>query len=229
LLKSEEVVSGAAEMTVHWSCWFCEFGLGFVGGDVGDVWLGLREIDDWLGGRVVAPGAYGIQIGDELGGEMRGEGFAAELYREGVGEVLEHSEADKDGVARDPGLGFVAEEAELKREMRALEIDGGVDAAGVDLKVVKFARSESGDGAIGGGANLKNALGAVVGQERSAQDLGELAGGVAAENVHLEEAVAGGDEALGEDEIVERVGVDVRHTVRVALDGDRRSEAVDVE
>ena len=40
--------------------------------------------------------------------------------------------------------------------------------------------------------------------EGGAEDLGELAGGVAAEGVHLEEAVLSGDEALGEDEVVER-------------------------
>ncbi len=47
-----------------------EFGLGFVEGDVGDVFLRGGEVDDGLGGRVVAPGDYGVEIGDEVGGSF---------------------------------------------------------------------------------------------------------------------------------------------------------------
>ena len=35
-----------------------EFGLGFVEGDVGDLFLGGGQVDDGLGGWVVAPGAW---------------------------------------------------------------------------------------------------------------------------------------------------------------------------
>ena len=60
-----------------------------------------------------------------------------------------------------------------------------------------------------------------------AEDLGEGAGGVAAEGVHLPEAVLRGDEALGDDEVVERGGADVGDAVGVALDGDGSGEAGD--
>ena len=48
---------------------------------------------------------------------------------------------------------------------------------------------------------------------------------MAADSVHLPEAVLRGDEALGDEEVVERGGADVGDTVVVALDGDRRGEA----
>ncbi len=59
-----------------------------------------------------------------------------------------------------------------------------------------------------------------MGEECGAEDLGEVAGGVAAEGVHLPEAVLRGDEALGDEEVVERGGADVGDAVGVALDGD---------
>ena len=88
---------------------------------------------------------------------------------------------------------------------------------------------EDGDGAVGGGADLQGALEAVVLDEGGAEDLGELAGGVAAEGVHLPEAVLRGDEALGEEEVVEVGGVDGGDAVGVALDGDGGGEAGDGE
>ncbi len=50
---------------------------------------------------------------------------------------------------------------------------------------------------------------------------------MAAEGVHLPEAVLCGDEALGEEEVVERGGADVGDAVGVALDGDGSGEAGD--
>lgn len=48
---------------------------------------------------------------------------------------------------------------------------------------------------------------------------------MAAQNIHLKEAVASSDKPLREDEVVERRGTDVRHAMSVALDGDGRGEA----
>lgn len=182
-----------------------------------------------MGGRVVSPGAYGVEVGDEVGGEFGGEGFAVEFLREGVGEVLEHGEAYEHAVAGGPGGGLVAEDAELKREVGALGFDGGVDAAGVELELAELVGGEGGDGAVGGGADLQGALGAVVGDEGGAEDLGEVAGGVAAKGVHLPEAVLCGDEALCDEEVVEAGGADVGDAVGVALDGDGTGEAGDGE
>jgi hypothetical protein len=179
-----------------------EFGLGFVEGDVGDVFLRGGEVYGGLGGWVIAPGDYGVEVGDEVL-ETGGKGFAAEFRGEAGGEVLKHDEGDEEAVARGPGGGLVAEEAELEGEMGALEVDGGIDAGGVALEEVELVGGESGDGAVGGGSEEEGALEAVVGEEAGAEDLGEGTGGVAAEGVHLPEAVLCGDEALGEEEVVE--------------------------
>lgn len=81
------------------------------------------------------------------------------------------------------------------------------------------------DGAVGGGAELEDALDAVVVDESVTEDLREFTGGVAAKDIHLEEAVLRGDKTLGEDEVVEGSRADVRDAVCVALDGDGSREA----
>ena len=68
-----------------------------------------------------------------------------------------------------------------------------------------------------------------VGERGRADDLGELTGGVATDKVHLEEAVGGGDESLGEDEVVERLRVNVGNALGVALDRNRGFEAGDLQ
>jgi hypothetical protein len=206
-----------------------EVGLGLVEGDVGDVFLWSGEVDRGLIGRMVSPGDYGVEVVDEVWGEFGGEVFAVELGGEAGGEVLEHDEADEEGVAGCPGSRLITEEAELEREMRALDGDGGVDTGGVALDEVELVGREGGGGAVGGDAEGEGSLEAVVGEERGAEDLGEGAGGVAAEGVHLPEAVLCGDEALGEDEVVERSGTEVRDAVSIALDGDGGREAGDGE
>ena len=105
--------------------------------------------------------------------------------------------------------------------------DVGVDAVGVGLELVELVGGKDGDGAVGGGAELEDALFAIVLDERGAEDFGEGAGGVAAEGVHLEEAVCGGDVALGEEQVVEVGGVDGGNALRVAGDGDGGGEAGD--
>lgn len=178
---------------------------------------------------MVAPGADGVEVSEKFGGKLCGEGFPVELLREGIGEVLKHGEADEDGVAGRPRCGLVAEDAELDGEMRTLGGDGGVDASGVELEPVQLIWRKSGDGAVGGGANLEDALSAVVGEEAVAEDLSQFTGGVAAEDVHLPEPVLCGDEALREDEVVEVCGADVWDSLSVALDGDGSGESGDGE
>jgi hypothetical protein len=67
--------------------------------------------------------------------------------------------------------------------------DVGVDAAGVGFELVELVGREGGDGAVGGAAELEIALKAVVFDEGGAEDFCELASAVAAEGVHLEEAI----------------------------------------
>jgi len=173
---------------------------------------------------VVAPGDDGVEVADEMRREPGGEGFAVELGGEAGGEILEHDEADEDGVARRPGSRLVAEETEFEWEMGALELDGGVDSCGVALDLVELVGREGCEGSVGGVAQFESALEAVVGEEGWAEDLGESSCGVAAEGIHLPETVLRGDEALGEEEIVERGCADVWDAVCVALDSDRGGE-----
>jgi len=152
---------------------------------------------------MVTPGDGWVEVADQVLRETGGQGFAVELYGEGVGEVLRHHEGDEEGVARSPGGRLIVEEMEFQGEMGLLERDGGVDTGGVALEGVELVGWEGGDGAVGGGAELEGSLEAVVGEERWAEDLGEGAGGVAAEGVHLPESVLCGDETLGDEEVVE--------------------------
>jgi hypothetical protein len=119
------------------------------------------------------------------------------------------------------------EEAEFEGEVVELGGDGSVDAAGVEVELVELVGGQDGDGAVCGGAELEGALGAVVEDHAGAEEFGEGAGGVAAEGLHLPEAVLGGDVALGEDEVVEGGGADVGDALGVALDGDGGREAGD--
>ena len=199
-----------------------EFGLGFVEGDVGDVFLRGSEVDDGLGGWVVAPGHDRVEVANEMGWEFCGDGLAVELGWEAGGEVLKHDEADEDGVAGCPGGGLVAEETELDREVGALEVDGGVDAGCVALEEVELVGCEGGDGAVGRDAELECALEAVMREKGGTEDLSEGAGGVAAEGVHLPEAVLRGDEALGDNEVVKGGGAYMGYAVGVALYRNRR-------
>jgi hypothetical protein len=106
-----------------------------------------------------------------------------------------------------------------------LDGDRGVDAASVKLEIVELLGGKRGDGSVGGSAKLQGALNAVVLEEAGSDDLSEFAGGVATEEVHLEETVLRGDEALGDDEVVERGSADVGDAVSVTLNGDRSREA----
>ena len=83
------------------------FALGFIEGDFGEVGWRIGEVNGGFGGWVVAPGAYGIEVGEEFRRKLCGERFAVEFLGESVGEVLEHREADEDGIAGCPRCGLV--------------------------------------------------------------------------------------------------------------------------
>jgi hypothetical protein len=82
--------------------------------------------------------------------------------------------------------------------------------------------------ALGYEADLEHALGFVVRDERGAEDLSQSALGVAAEDVHLPEAILGGDVALGCEEVVLGGCVEVGYAVGVAADGHWSGEAGEV-
>lgn len=110
--------------------------------------------------------------------------------------------------------------------MLLLDRNGGVDSAGIDLEIVKLFFWDGGYGAVCSGAKLKIALNAIVLNKRRPQNFGKLAGGMASKKVHLEESILRGDEALGEDEIIEGCCPDMGHTVHIPLNGDRGGESL---
>ena len=230
--KGEEV-GGSCGLGQRQMSGTVKFDLGVVEGDFGEGFEGGGEGGGGLGGREVAPGAYGVEVGEKLGtllgggggGETGGEGFAIKFDREGIGKVLKEDEGDEDAVARGPGAGIVGEDVELEREMAALGVDGGVDARGVAFEGMELDGWELGKDAVGGGAEGEGALEPIVRNEAGAEDFSELAGGVTAEGIHLEEAILSSDETLGEDEIVEGAGVEGGDTAGIAGDGDRGGEA----
>ncbi len=147
--------------------------MGFVEGDVGDVFLRGSEVNRGLAGRVVAPSGYGVEVGDEVLREAGGESFTVEIGGEAGGEVLKHDETDEEAVARGPRCRLIAEEAELEWKMSALEVDGGVDAVGVALEQAELIGGKGSDGAVSGCADEEGALETVMSEERGAEDFSE--------------------------------------------------------
>jgi hypothetical protein len=180
------------------------------------------------GGRwMVALRSDGVEIYGEVCGKVSGEGFAIKLLGEFGGELLSHGERDKQRIARCPGNGPVVEEMKFDGERIAARSDEGVDAASVCLQLVELIGRQRCEGAVGSGANLQVALQPIMLNERWAEDFGKLAGGVAAESVHLEEAVLRGDVALREEQVVEIGGGDGGHALRVTRDSDGSRETGD--
>jgi hypothetical protein len=100
-----------------------------------------------------------------------------------------------------------------------------IDAAGVIVEATAAVGGLVVVNALGGEANLEDALRFVVLDERGAHDFSERAVGVASRCVHLPQAILRGDVTLGDEEVVLRGGVNVRHAVCVAANGDRRGQA----
>jgi len=107
--------------------------------------------------------------------------------------------------------------------------DEGVDAVGIGFELVELVGSKDSNCPVGCGTELEGALTAVVFEERWAEDLGEVTGGMAAEGVHLPEAVLRGDVTLREEKVVEVGGADGGNTLWIACDRHGRSETRDVD
>ena len=102
--------------------------------------------------------------------------------------------------------------------------EAGVDPLGVgDEQVTQVGRA-GGQHAAGAVAQEMAADLAVGAQRRRPHQLGQLAGGAAAQQVHLEEAVLRVDEAGGEGDVAAAGAADRRHSGGVALDQHRRRQ-----
>src|SRR5437588_5204115 len=129
---------------------------------------------------------------------------------------------------------------ELDGQVLAMLFDVSIDTARVCLKGTAVAARELSGHPLGHGAEAKGTLllvriqpGAAArgrdairrhglpGSTGVGKDLGHLAAGKTTGHVYLPQPVLGDDVALGEEQIVEGGGGDVRHTVSVADDADR--------
>ena len=137
------------------------------------------EVGRRLRWRMIAPGAYWIEIGDLLRGKMRCEGFAAEFHRELRGEVLEHGQRDEEGVSWLPWSGCVVQQVEFDGKVTGVGIAGlrdeGVDAACVRFELMELVGGEHHHRTIGGFCKLQGALQTVMRDEIWAEDFGLLA------------------------------------------------------
>jgi len=91
------------------------------------------------------------------------------------------------------------ENAELKRQVPAALFHICIDAASEGCEIFTIAGGEGFRAAVGYLGDAQNSLLLVVFEAIAAYDFGELAFGEAAHNVHLPEAVLGGDVALREE------------------------------
>jgi hypothetical protein len=181
--------------------------------------LRLSEVQADAGGRTIAPGADGVEVGFERGVvEADGDAAARELGGDVGIEGLNHRETHADGVDAAPRLRAVVEETEFDGKAIGLLAlrDEEIDAAGVVVESSAVVGGLMVVDSLGSEPNLEDALGFVVLDEGRAHDFSQLAIGAAARGVHLPEAVLRGDVALGDKEVVQRGGVDVGHAVGVA-------------
>ncbi len=165
-----------------------------------------------------------VQLVDLLGGQPRGGQGAVDLVLHVAAQVPGHGLEPGDGVDRVPGLGLVVV---LEREGRVLDgqrlalvvLQVGVDPVGVRLQVFLGGRRQLGVVLLL--RDLPPAHGAQEGvglHLLGAEHLREPSGRHVAADVHLPEAVLRLDEALGAEEVLGAVGVDLGNAVAVAHD-----------
>ena len=177
---------------------------------------------------MVTPGDIGKEFGGEFGSDFVGDLLAGEhLGDPVVVEHLGHVDADEEGVGDCPRLGTIAKNAEFERKSLTLLLlrDVGVHTACVDLEIVLVTVGEVLDRVFGEVTKSKNALLTIVRESGRAEDFAELAGRVAAREIHLPETILSGDIALREEEVVEIVSTDVRDALLIADDLDGRAKS----
>ena len=130
---------------------------------------------------------------------------------------------------RRPGLGRVAEQRELDRwpvvHERDVRIDSGDECRGDRAGVGCVARPLR----VHVAAVCEQPGESIPGDVRRAEDLCEPPFADSPPQIHLKESVLRGDEPLGEEEVVLRLRVDVRHAPPIASHFDRAVQTGDVE
>src|SRR5271168_750604 len=105
-----------------------------------------------------------------------------------------------------------------------MRLDKGVHSTGIGLNTRAVICGDSLNGLPGGESHPQNSLLAIVLENIWANHFGQFSSGEAPHSVHLEQAVLGGDIALGEEQIVEIRRLDSGDAVIVAQNRYRGSE-----
>src|SRR3546814_909854 len=113
-----------------------------------------------------------------------------------------HEPAPQQGVRRAPGLGLVAQDLELQRQRTGALGEEGVDAFRIGLQGRLGFAGEVLEIGLGELAEAEGAEKAIEAQRRLPHHLGEAAGGGAAHEIHLPQALLGMDEAERAVEVV---------------------------
>ena len=173
---------------------------------------------------------------DLVGGEGRAEPGPGQLVGVVASQVPRHRLEPRDGVDGGPLLDLVARHLEaqhgiLQRHVARVAHGGDVvvDTVRVGVEVLPRLRRQGRQLLLGDVAPTKGADDLVGLDPRRADELGEPAGRDVAAEVHLEEAVLRGDEALGPEEVVRGVGIDLGHTLLVPDHPDLGAETVELD
>ncbi len=185
--------------------------------------------------RVVVEGVRREQLARALGSHGADRPCPGDLVLEVALEVPRHRLEPGDRVDGGPGLGRVVEPGEvedrvLERDLRqATVLEVGVDALGIGVEQVAGGRVEEGQLLLGDLPPPERPYDAVGLERVLTEELGQPARRRVPSYVHLEEALLRVHEALGQRQVVHRVGVDLGDALLVAEHLDLAVEARDLD
>ena len=200
---------------------------------LGPSWLPVLRGQDRL---VRGVGVRREDLGQPLLAERPGEAGAGQLVVVVAVQVPGHRLEPGQGVHRRPRLDpvvrhLLAQHGVLERHPGggAHGGDVGVDPVGVGLEVLPRRGGQLRQLGLGDSSPAHRPDHLVGLQATGADHLGEPARGDVPAQVHLEEPVLGGDVALGPEQVLGVVGVDLRHALLVAQHVHRRREPTHVQ
>ena len=169
----------------------------------GAVGMRLGQVDDFAGGRMIAPGADGVEVRLELAGccSLAAICSRASLASQWVSSMSTIIMPMLMESAPVQGCGLYMKHAKLGRQRVLVLRDVEVHAARIGFKAGAIVRGQVGIDAVGSDCEAEDALRLIVLEQRSAEDLGQFAIGVAAVKIHLPEAILRRDVALGDEHV----------------------------
>ncbi|MCY1519787.1 hypothetical protein D9M68_545500 [compost metagenome] len=168
----------------------------------------------------------GRQPGQLVGANLLRHDEGGDLFLQVHRQAEVQQGENKHRVFRFPVGRLVAGLGQVHRQLVAVAIEVGVDAAGVDREELLQAWRGILVEDVGALAQVHRAHEAVDLQHAGAGHLGQASFGHQAQADHLAEAVGGVDVAEAEQGVVEGGGFDQRHAQRVAADRDALRQAL---